>query len=61
MLKIKLSGKKGVDYNAYVDDYFADFTHGRFPDLPGGDRDNTTARRSCFSTNSDQAGKTPRR
>jgi Ca2+-binding RTX toxin-like protein len=31
MIKIKLNGKKGVDYNAYVDSYFADFTMNGFP------------------------------
>ena len=37
MLKITLSGKKGVDYNAYVDDYFSDFTMDGFPIFLGGD------------------------
>lgn len=36
MLKIKLSGKKGVDYNAYIDDYFADFAMDGFPIFLGG-------------------------
>jgi Ca2+-binding RTX toxin-like protein len=36
MLKIKLSGKKGVDYNATVDDYFSDFAMDGFPIFLGG-------------------------
>jgi Ca2+-binding RTX toxin-like protein len=36
MLKIKLSGKQGVDYNAYVDDYFSDFAMDGFPIFLGG-------------------------
>jgi len=31
MLKITLTGKKGVDYNAYVDAYFAEFSMQGFP------------------------------
>jgi len=31
MIKIKLNGKKGVDYNAYVDSYFSTFTMDGFP------------------------------
>ena len=31
MIKIKLNGKKGVDYNAYVDSYFADLVPQGFP------------------------------
>ncbi len=31
MLKITLSGKKGVDYNAYIEDYFSDFEMDGFP------------------------------
>ena len=31
MIKIKLNGKKGVDYNAYVDSYFAEFSMDGFP------------------------------
>jgi Ca2+-binding RTX toxin-like protein len=37
MLKIKLSGKKGVDYNAYVEDYFSDFAMDGFPIFLGGE------------------------
>ena len=36
MIKIKLNGKKGVDYNAYVDSYFADFAMDGFPMFLGG-------------------------
>lgn len=36
MLKIKLTGKKGVDYNAYVEDYFSDFAMDGFPIFLGG-------------------------
>ncbi len=36
MLRIKLSGKKGVDYNATVEDYFADFAMDGFPIFLGG-------------------------
>jgi len=31
MIKIKLNGKKGGDYNAYVDSYFAEFSMEGFP------------------------------
>lgn len=31
MIKITLNGKKGVDYNAYVDSYFAEFSMEGFP------------------------------
>ena len=31
MIKIKLKGKKGVDYNAFVDSYFDDFIMDGFP------------------------------
>lgn len=37
MLKIKLSGKKGVDYNATIDDYFSDFVMDGFPVFLGGE------------------------
>jgi hypothetical protein len=37
MIKIKLSGKKGVDYNAYVEDYFSDFAMDGFPIFLGGE------------------------
>lgn len=37
MLKITLSGKKGVDYNAYVEDYFSDFAMDGFPIFLGGE------------------------
>jgi Ca2+-binding RTX toxin-like protein len=37
MIKIKLNGKKGVDYNAYVDSYFSDFAMNGFPIFLGGD------------------------
>jgi hypothetical protein len=36
MIKIKLGGKQGVDYNAYVDSYFADFAMDGFPIFLGG-------------------------
>lgn len=36
MLKITLSGKKGVDYNATIDNYFSDFTMDGFPIFLGG-------------------------
>ena len=36
MLRIKLSGKKGVDYNATVEDYFSDFAMDGFPIFLGG-------------------------
>ncbi|MEP0322480.1 heme acquisition protein HasA [Bauldia litoralis] len=39
MIKIKLTakGKKGVDFNAYVDSYFSDFTPSGWPYFLGGD------------------------
>ncbi len=36
MIKIKLGGKKGVDYNAYVESYFSDFAMDGFPIFLGG-------------------------
>jgi Ca2+-binding RTX toxin-like protein len=36
MLNIKLSGKKGVDYNATIEDYFSDFVMDGFPIFLGG-------------------------
>ena len=36
MLKIKLNGKKGVDYNATIDTYFDDFVMEGFPVFLGG-------------------------
>ena len=36
-IRIKLTGKKGVDYNAYIEDYFADFVMDGFPIFLGGD------------------------
>lgn len=36
MIKIKLGGKKGVDYNAYVESYFSDFSMDGFPIFVGG-------------------------
>lgn len=36
MLKIKLKGKSGVNYNAYVNSYFSDFTMDGFPIFLGG-------------------------
>jgi Ca2+-binding RTX toxin-like protein len=37
MLKITLSGKKGVDYNATIEDYFSDFAMDGFPIFLGGE------------------------
>jgi Ca2+-binding RTX toxin-like protein len=35
-IKIKLSGPKGVDYNAYIEGYFADFVTSGWPYILGG-------------------------
>jgi Ca2+-binding RTX toxin-like protein len=35
-IRIKLSGRKGVDYNAVVEDYFSDFAMDGFPIFLGG-------------------------